>query len=90
MHSFREEDLIGGGTIFKSVTRRDMESLEIVWPGKDLAGRFVQLADPAWQLIQLLTQAVTTMLATRDLLLPRLISGDIDVDDMIIDVSDAA
>lgn len=76
---FREEDLMGNGAIFKSVTKRDMGALKIVWPGTNAAERFSGIVEPMWSEIRRLTRSAATAQETRDLLLPRLISGEIDV-----------
>ena len=81
-HFFREEDVMGNGAIFKSVTKRDVEGLQLVWPGVTLAEHFSGLVRPMWRELRLLTQTSETLRATRDLLLPRLISGEINVADL--------
>jgi type I restriction enzyme S subunit len=81
---FREEDVLGNGAIFKSVTRRDVEGLPIVWPGDMLAARFSDLVDPVWSTLHVLTKQTNNLRLTRDLLLPRLISGEVDVSELNI------
>ena len=73
---------MGNGAIFKSVTKRDVEGLQLVWPGVTLAEHFSGLVRPMWRELRLLTQTSETLRATRDLLLPRLISGEINVADL--------
>ena len=89
-HFFREEDVMGNGSIFKSVTRRDVENLPIPWPGHDLSQRFSDLVGPVWCHLHLLTRERLNLKSTRDLLLPRLISGDIDVSNLDIDMPETA
>ena len=87
---FREEDVMGNGSIFKSVTKRDVESLPLVWPGADLAARFSDSVGPMWRHLYLLTGQRTNLQTTRDLLLLRLISGEIDVTDLDIVLAETA
>ena len=84
---FREEDAMGNGSIFKAVTRGDMERIPVRWPGDEHARRFGDTVAPMWELIGGLTIGVGNLRAARDLLLPRLISGEIDVSDLDIDTS---
>jgi type I restriction enzyme S subunit len=72
------EDAHGGGTIFKAVTRDEVEGLP--WyepPPLDLAA-FEAIAEPIWDLISTLTRRNATLRKLRDLLLPKLLSGEID------------
>lgn len=78
-HSFSEPDKMGGGTIYKSVNRSDIECLPIVWPADNLAHRFDQISADIWALIKALTLACRDLRSTRDLLLPKLLSGEIAV-----------
>ncbi len=84
---FREEDVMGSGTIFQSVTRRDVEGLQLVWPGGALAEKFVEMVEPLWRQLRLLTVEGVNLRATCTLLLPRLVSGEIDVTDLDIDTT---
>jgi type I restriction enzyme S subunit len=87
---FREEDVMGGGSIFQSVTKRDVEGLQLLWPGNTLAKGFAELTKPIWRLLQLLTLEGVNLRTTRDLLLPRLISGEIDVTNLNVATTEAA
>jgi type I restriction enzyme, S subunit len=90
MHAFREEDAMGNGAIFNSVTKREMEGLPVVWPGLSLAQRFEKLIRPFWCQIAVLTKLNENARNTRDLLLPHLISGEVNVEDLGIAMGDAA
>jgi type I restriction enzyme S subunit len=89
-HFFREEDVMGNGSIFKSVTKRDVENLPLPWPGHYTAQRFSDLVSPLWRHLQLLTRERLNLESTRDLLLPRLVSGDVDVTNFNIDITETA
>lgn len=84
---FLEEDTIGSGAIFNSVRRSDMERLLVLAPPSEIAGAYEALVDPMWALLRTLTLATENLRATRDFLLPRLMSGEVDVSDLDIDTS---
>jgi len=87
---FREEDIIGGGSIFQSVTKHEMERVRLFWPGPALAGRFADIVEPIWDQVYMLTSQIANLRSTRDLLLPWLISGEVDVTDLDIALPSAA
>ena len=81
---FKEEDSMGGGTIFKSVTKADMQSIEFLSADDDLHVEFEKIVSPFENQIENLTKKNTLLRQTRDLLLPKLISGEIDVSELAI------
>jgi type I restriction enzyme S subunit len=83
---FSEEDMMGGGTIFKSVTKRDMLNIEFIVPPYPLLDRFEQVMKSIFRQIEILTGKNTNLCQTRDLLLPRLICGELDVSGLEIAV----
>jgi type I restriction enzyme S subunit len=85
---FYEEDIMGGGTIFKSVTKGDMLGLQLLTPPASLLSQFEQIANPMLAAIKNLTVKNINLRCTRDLLLPRLIAGQLDVSHLHIDAGD--
>jgi len=81
---FKEEDTIGGGTIFKAVTKADMQGIEFLVPAEKFLVRFEGMVIPLERQIENLTKKNSTLRRTRDLLLPKLISGELDVSDLDI------
>ncbi len=79
---FAEEDSIGGGTIFNAVTKRDMESILLLKPLISLVKSFEAAAAPMADLIANLSQKNILLREARDLLLPRLVSGELDVSEL--------
>jgi type I restriction enzyme S subunit len=79
---FLIEDSIGGGTIFNAVTKTDMERIKLLRPPGPLIDRFEQFVVPMASLGQNLTQQNRVLREARDLLLPRLVSGELDVSDL--------
>lgn len=82
---FQEEDLMGGGTIFKSVTKEDMQGIKIISPVPDLIVSFEKIVQSIFRQIEILTIKNLNLRRTRDLLLPKLISGEIDVENLDIE-----
>ncbi len=76
---FREEDTMGGGTIFKSVTKDDMHGIKTLWPAESIRGRYDQCVAPMFCELENLTLINSNLRRTRDLLLPKLISGELSV-----------
>jgi len=81
---FQKEDTMGGGTIFKAVTRKDVESIEFLNPANLAVQAFEEICHPVEAQIRILTEKNTNLRRTRDLLLPKLISGELDVSDLDI------
>jgi type I restriction enzyme, S subunit len=79
---FREEDTMGGGTIFKSVTKQDMLGINFLVPPATLTAKFEEVMSPISNQIANLTRQQVVLQETRDLLLPKLISGEIDVSEL--------
>jgi type I restriction enzyme S subunit len=87
---FKDEDTMGGGTIFKAVTKQDMEGIEFLKPAADVISTFERRCDPLEKEIGNLTQKNRVLRRTRDLLLPKLISGKVDVSELGIAVPEEA
>lgn len=77
---FFKEDLMGGGAIFNSVTKNDMENITIICPSKSILERFEKIISKNDVQIETLTKQNRLLKESRDLLLPRLMSGAIQVD----------
>jgi type I restriction enzyme S subunit len=77
--SFQEEDTMGGGTIFKSVTKDDVRGIKLIWPEGSVIERFERIATPMFAELENLTSRNANLRRTRDLLLPKLISGEVEV-----------
>ncbi len=84
-HVFREEDSMGGGTIYKAITKGDLIGIQWLVPPSDLRAAFDSLERPLFSLTANLTRQIRNLRVTRDLLLPKLVSGDLDVSDLDID-----
>ena len=76
---FTEVDMMGNGSIFASVAKDDMQGIELLCPSPPLIEVVTKHFDPVHSEIAALGQQIQTLRSTRDLLLPRLLSGQIDV-----------
>jgi type I restriction enzyme S subunit len=65
------------GSVFSTITRATFESLNFAWAGEDVFTAFERLIEPMFELIKANGQENQTLAATRDLLLPKLMSGEI-------------
>lgn len=76
---FFKEDLIGGGAIFASVTKKEFSTQELLDPSEPLKRAFEELTIPCDDQIRVLHQQSHQLRGARDLLLPRLMNGEITV-----------
>jgi len=76
---FFKEDLIGAGAIFASVTKAEFESQMLVTPPSRLIQEFEDFSGPIDEQLRVLHLQNQKLRAARDLLLPRLMSGEIAV-----------
>jgi type I restriction enzyme S subunit len=76
---FFQEDLIGGGAIFASVGKKELFSQELLQPSDKVASAFEGIASGVDQQIEMLTCQIRRLQEARDLLLPKLMSGALDV-----------
>ncbi|OGP65767.1 MAG: hypothetical protein A2170_16645 [Deltaproteobacteria bacterium RBG_13_53_10] len=76
---FFKEDLIGSGAIFVSVTKKEFENQELVDPPGRLKRAFEDVIVPCDEQLRVLHFQNEKLRTARDLLLPRLMSGEIAV-----------
>lgn len=77
---FANEDIIGNGSIFNSVGKDELEKFQVLDPDSNLVKGFQVIACGIDEQIALLSKLVEHLTRTRDLLLPRLISGKLSVE----------
>lgn len=77
---FHSDDLMGGGTVFQAVTRRDVEQIEVPCQTCDVADRFERFATPIWRSLEALAWQTQSLAKMRDFLLPRLLLGSVRFD----------
>ncbi|MGQ0602083.1 MAG: restriction endonuclease subunit S [Anaerolineales bacterium] len=67
------------GTIFGSINKKDFESLDVTIPPLERVRQFEEFANPLDQRIESNEQQSTILVALRDALLPKLVSGELRV-----------
>lgn len=77
---FFEEDMMGGGAIFNSVTKNDMHRIEVIAPSPAVLNDFNQIVEATDRQIENLHYQNVRLREARDILLPRLMTGVIDVE----------
>ena len=82
--SLREKlDMFNGeGTVFGSINRDALNSMPIIIPTKDKMDRFEEIVAPMDAAIRNNYEEICRLEAIRDSLLPRLMSGELDVSDI--------
>lgn len=74
---FFKEDMMGGGAIFAAITKKDLYGVELLQPSGSIAEMFMKHVRTIDTQIANLHQAIEKLTKARDLLLPRLMSGEI-------------
>lgn len=77
---FFEDNLMGGGAIFSSVTKKDVQGIKLIHATDKITKKFNDFATDIDDSIKNLTKQNHLLKEARDLLLPRLMTGMIDVD----------
>ncbi|WFN37151.1 restriction endonuclease subunit S [Methanomicrobium antiquum] len=85
---FKEEDIIGGGTIFKAVTKEEIQNVKFLQPSNIILNKFERIVSPIDSMLDSLYSKNHNLTQTRDLLLPRLIEGEVDVSELDIAVAE--
>lgn len=76
---FFQENLIGGGAIFASVGKKELFGQELLQPSETTAFAFEKFSSGVDQQIEAITLQMRRLQEARDLLLPKLMSGALDV-----------
>ena len=74
---FSKDDMMGNGAIVAAVTKGEMQGIELVCPPSALVGSAAKHFEPINSQIGALTKEIHNLRRTRDLLLPRLLSGQV-------------
>lgn len=83
---FQEEDTMGSGAIFNAIRKTDLLGIPLLTPTASVIGKFEEIANPIFSELTNLTLKNTNLRQTRDLLLPKLISGEIDISKLNVDI----
>ena len=76
---------MGSGTIYNAITKADLLGIQLLQPTKSIVAKFEEVVEPISLELANLTMKNTNLRQTRDLILPKLISGKIDVSELDID-----
>jgi len=76
---FTEYDMMGNGAIFASVTKDDMQGIELLFPTEQVVQDATRYFEPLHAEIEVIIKQSANLRQTRDLLLPRLLSGQVSV-----------
>jgi type I restriction enzyme S subunit len=79
-HQFSREDIIGNGAIFNSVGKDELNGFKYFEPSDFLIQNFEKIVKPIDAEVKNLYQQIDQLRTTRNLLLPRLISGKLSVE----------
>lgn len=72
-------EAIGGGATMNNVNKNKFETMDIIFPNKELYEKFYEYALPIFLQILNLQKQNLQLIKARDLLLPKLINGEIEV-----------
>ena len=67
------------GTVFGSLNKNNFENIEVVVPTKELIKEFEKVVNPMDEKILNNSIQIQTLTTTRDTLLPKLMSGKIEI-----------
>lgn len=76
---FQKEDTIGNGSIFACVNKEELQKQKLTIPDQQTLAKFDYIANYFEQEIRVLTLQSSLLARQRDLLLPRLLNGKIEV-----------
>jgi type I restriction enzyme S subunit len=76
---FFKEDMMGGGAIFAAITKKDLHIVELLQPSARLVEMFMDHVEPMDLQIKKLHQSIGNLIKARDILLPRLMKGEVTV-----------
>ena len=78
-NQFQQEDIIGNGSIFASVTKKELFGFKILMPNEDLIQKFDSIASGIESVMRKISLINSNLEKQRDMLLPRLMSGKLEV-----------
>nr|WP_314685337.1 restriction endonuclease subunit S [uncultured Prevotella sp.] len=76
---FFRDNIVGNGSIFASITKDELLSLSFVFPNENLIKQFNDVAINIDKKIEYLDMQINLLTEARDRLLPKLMSGEIEV-----------
>ena len=83
LHTLQQVDYLKtntGGATFDTIVVDTFRRMEVIMPPLDIVAVFTNVVDPIFEQVNLLQRQIQNLRRTRDLLLPRLLSGQIEVE----------
>lgn len=77
--AFYKENLIGSGAIFNATNKKELSNFKVIWPNNSTLEKFDSFATRVDLQIDNLDKQVEKLIEARDLLLPRLMDGRLEV-----------
>jgi len=81
---------LGTGATFKEITKSVFRMIKLAIPPRKVAGKFEEIVRPLTEDVLNLQKRNRILCQTRDLLLPKLISGELDISELDIDIGKTA
>lgn len=81
-------NMLASGATFKEINKTTFRQLPIIIPDRGISQQFNEIVTPIFKQVENLITRNICLKQTRDLLLPKLISGEIDVESLDIETSD--
>lgn len=78
-HFFYKDDVMGNGTIFSSINKDQLKNVNVLNPSKETMKLFCDVVAPYDTQLAVIDGKLRYLMKARDLLLPRLISGQIEI-----------
>ena len=78
-NQFQQEDIIGNGSIFASVTKKELFGFKILMANEDLIQKFDSIASGIESVMRKISLINSNLEKQRDMLLPRLMSGKLEL-----------
>ncbi|MES2206781.1 MAG: restriction endonuclease subunit S [Pseudomonadota bacterium] len=82
--AFVNEDIIGNGSIFNSVGKDELKGFKLLLPKENIIEEFEKIVSKIDNQIKILLQSQENFKKTKEMLLPRLISGKLSVENKAI------
>lgn len=76
------------GATFKEINKTTFRNMEILLPKASIMKQFKEFTTPLFKQIEIVERSIDNLQETRDLLLPKLISGQIDISNMDIAIDE--
>ena len=77
------------GSAQQHINKLIVEDIPVLIPSSGISSQFVKFVEPQYEIVVNLLKRNSTLRQTRDLLLPKLISGEVDVSELEISIPEA-